>query len=90
VESLIGEADLGAPVRPVTELSLDMQPSTHAHSYGVLAGAIWNVAEGFDLDAAGRLASIDGTRAIELRLGLTWAIPVWHPRSPAENRDREE
>jgi hypothetical protein len=90
VESLIGEADLGASVRPVTELSLEVQPSTHARAYGVLAGAIWHVAESLDLDAAGRIASIDGTRAIELRLGLTWAIGVWHAAGAPEREDREE
>jgi hypothetical protein len=90
VESLIGEAELGAPVRPVSELSLEVQPSTHARAYGVLVGAIWHVAEGFDLDGAGRIARVDGTRAVELRMGLTWAIPVWHPVGPVESGDREK
>lgn len=82
--NLIGEALTGGPVRPVVELGWEIEPSTKAAEYSALAGAIWNVSEGFDLDAAGRIASVDGARAVEARVGLTWAMYAWEPPVPAE------
>ena len=69
---------MGATIRPVAELTWETQPSEKTNSYFGLLGAIWSVAEGFDLDAAGRVGSVAGERAFEIRLGLTWAVPVWH------------
>jgi len=75
--SLIGEADVGAPIRPVAELTWEAEPNEKVNSFFALAGGIWNVMEGVDVDAAGRIGSVDGERAFEVRLGLTWAVPVW-------------
>jgi len=30
------------------------------------------------VDAAGRVGSVDGARAFEVRLGLTWAFYLWN------------
>jgi hypothetical protein len=86
--SLIGEANLGPPVRPVAELSIETDLSSGSKTYSALAGAIWNVVEDLDLDAAGRIASIDGERAFEVRLGLTWAVSVWTPGSEHNEHER--
>jgi len=75
--SLIGEADVGAAIRPVAELTWETEPNAKINSFFALAGGIWNVTEGLDLDAAGRIGSVDGERAFEVRLGLTWAVPLW-------------
>jgi len=82
--SLIGEFELGAPVRPVVELSFETEPKAGSNTYSVLGGAIWGVSEGFDLDAAAVFASVDGTAAYEIRLGLTWAVEVWTPAGGAD------
>jgi hypothetical protein len=75
--SLIGEFDVGSQVRPVAELGFALEPSSGAKEYSALGGAIWNVTEGFDLDAAARVGKLDGLNTFEARLGLTWAVPVW-------------
>jgi len=75
--NLIGEFDVGSRLRPVAELGFELEPSSRAKSYTALGGVIWNATEGLDLDAAGRVGSLDGERAFEVRLGLTWAVPVW-------------
>jgi len=77
--SLIGEMDLGAPIRPVAEVSFEIDVNSGEKTFGALGGAIWNVTEGFDLDAAGRIASVDGERGFDVRLGLTWAVAAWTP-----------
>jgi hypothetical protein len=75
--NLIAEFDVGSRLRPVAELGFEIEPSSGATGYTGLAGVIWNVTEGLDLDAAGRVGRLDGERAFEARLGLTWAVPVW-------------
>lgn len=76
--NLIGEADLGGPVRPVAELGWATDQAG-AQTYTGLAGAIWSVSDGFELDAAGVIGSIEGELAFEGRVGLTWAIEGWAP-----------
>jgi hypothetical protein len=75
--NLIGELDVGSKLRPVAELGFEIEPSSGAKGYTALGGVIWSVTEGFDLDAAARVGRLDGERAFEARLGLTWAVPVW-------------
>lgn len=95
--SLIAEAKLQSPVRPVAEFVFERDFKAHENRYSGLVGAIWNVTDGFDLDAAGVIATIAGERAFEVRLGLTWAIPVWGSpegggteESRAESQPRHE
>jgi hypothetical protein len=76
--SLIGELDWGAATRTVTELSWS-RDDAGANTYSVLAGAIWQASEGLDFDAAARVATADGQRVFEARVGLTWAFPLWTP-----------
>jgi hypothetical protein len=80
--NLIGEVDLGSRLRPVVELGWETEVSSKTNTFSALAGAIWNVSEGFDVDAAGRVARVDGTSAFEARIGLTWAVYAWEPAQP--------
>jgi len=48
----------------------------------MLLGAIWTLKESFVLDLGIRGARIGDENAAEVRLGFTWAIPMW---SPTEN-----
>jgi hypothetical protein len=88
LSSLIGEIDLGAPVRPVAEVSFEIDVSSGEKTIGVLGGAIWNVTEGLDLDAAGRIASVDGEGGFDVRLGLTWAVAAWTPGEESKQHDK--
>jgi hypothetical protein len=86
--SLIAEAKLNSPVRPVAEFVFEREFSAHENRYSGLLGAIWEVTEGFDLDAGGVIATIGGERVFEARLGLTWAFPVWEPKESAATEAR--
>lgn len=77
--SLIAEADVSSPIRPVAEVTWETVPNEKTNSFFGLLGAIWSVSAGVELDAAGRIGSVDGTRAFEARLGLTWATYLWTP-----------
>lgn len=74
---LILEAPHSWPVRPVSELFIERignAPVTRS----ALAGAIWSAAPSIALDVALRAAREDERAVLELRLGFTWAISVWH------------
>jgi hypothetical protein len=43
----------------------------------VLVGAIWNMKESFALDVGVRGAHVGVDRVAEIRLGFTWALPMW-------------
>jgi hypothetical protein len=75
---LIAELDSGAAVRPVAEVSWS-RDADGLNTYSALGGAIWQATDGLDLDAAVRVATVDGQGAFEARLGLTWAVPLWVP-----------
>jgi hypothetical protein len=75
---LIGELASGFEVRPVAELSWS-RDGAGLNTYSALVGAIWQAANGLDLDAAGRIATVDGQQVYEARFGLTWAVSVWVP-----------
>jgi hypothetical protein len=71
------------PVRPVSELYLDKN-FAGGSTESALLGAIWHVRDSFDLDVAVRGARVESENAVEVRLGLTWAIAMWEP---AKGRD---
>ncbi len=72
-------------VRPVAELYYDVD-FVAGSTESALVGAIWSVRESFDLDLAVRGARVEAENAVEVRLGLTWAIAIWEP-APAVTRD---
>jgi hypothetical protein len=73
-------------VRPVAELFVEREFDVET-TYSGLVGAIWTLRDSFSLDLAGRVASIDGHDAEEVRLGFTWAVTVWKPAA-ASNEAR--
>jgi hypothetical protein len=81
---VIGEGRFGAPVRPVAELFGAWNPSVKTRQLSALAGAIWSVAPGLEVDAAVRVAAMSQVAAFEGRLGLTWTVAVWEPRSASQ------
>jgi len=73
---VIIEGPRSLAIRPVSELFYRRE-RTSGVSYSALLGAIWPAREALVVDTGFRLAREDGARALELRLGLTWAFPVW-------------
>ena len=69
-------------VRPVTELFAEKEFNGVATG-SVLVGAIWNVKDSFQLDLGVRGARIGDDDAAEVRLGLTWSIPMWETKENA-------
>ena len=63
-------------VRPVAEIFTEREVSAD-RSYSALAGAIWEVADGFAVDAAVRYAAQTQNHEVEFRFGLTWGVPLW-------------
>ena len=63
-------------VRPVAEIFTEREVSAD-RSYSALAGAIWEVTDGFAVDAAVRYAAETQTNEVEFRFGLTWGVPLW-------------
>ncbi len=63
-------------VRPVAEFFYDKDFATD-QTASALVGAIWTVSDSLALDAALRGAREEGDYALEVRLGLTWAVPLW-------------
>jgi hypothetical protein len=75
----------GAPdhgVRPVAEAFFETGDQTVVSG---LVGAIWAVSASLSLDTGLRTARVAGERASEIRLGLTWATPVWSSVSHVES-----
>jgi hypothetical protein len=77
--SLITEFRIDAKAWPVAELLWERTLGSGASVYSALAGGIWRVCQGVDLDAAVKVASVLGSSAFEARLGFTWAFQVWTP-----------
>jgi hypothetical protein len=69
-------------VRPVCEIFFSRDFGGD-DTQSVLVGAIWTAKESFALDVGVRGARIGEERAAELRLGFTWAIPLWEPATSA-------
>ena len=74
--SLIAEGPREWIVRPVGEVSLEHEVNVGTF-YSALVGAIWQVSDRLSIDAAVRAAHSTDGGIFELRLGLTWALPVW-------------
>lgn len=74
-------------VRPVAEAFYD-QDFTGGATESLLVGALWTVRESFVLDVGVRGARVGDENAAEVRLGLTWAIPMWE--TPETARDGGE
>jgi hypothetical protein len=69
-------------VRPVMEAFFD-EDFAVGSTGSLLLGAIWSVRESFELDLGVRGARLGDENALEVRLGLTWAIRMWGEERPA-------
>ena len=81
--SVIVEGPEAFTVRPVAELFIEHAFKANATTYSALLGAIWPAAESLSVDGALRLAREGGVRALEVRVGFTWAAALWSPSAPA-------
>src|ERR1035438_6003740 len=70
-------------VRPVAELFVEREFDVET-TYSGLVGAIWAVDDAFSLDVGVRGALIEGEHAEEVRLGFTWALPIWGSKDDAK------
>jgi len=87
--SLITEFRFSETAWPVAELLWERELRSGASIYSILAGMIWSVSEGLDLDAAVVVASVEGNPSYEGRLGFTWAVPFWEPSNQQPSEDQE-
>lgn len=63
-------------VRPVAETYVAAERGKPSVTVSGLAGLIWRASSQVALDAAVRVASVSGTGLVEVRLGLTWDLPL--------------
>jgi hypothetical protein len=63
-------------VRPVAETYVEAERGEPSATVSGLAGLIWRVSSGVAADAALRVATVSGTGVLEVRLGLTWDLPL--------------
>lgn len=80
--SVILEGSPKLTVRPVTEVFAE-RTINGGSEYSALVGAIWSVRDSLALDLGLRAARVEGATAGEVRLGFTWAFPVWAPSETA-------
>jgi hypothetical protein len=70
-------------VRPVAELFVEREFDVET-TYSGLVGAIWAVDDAFSLDVGVRGALVEGEHVEEVRLGFTWALPIWGSKDNAK------
>lgn len=63
-------------VRPVAETYLEAERGAPFVTASALAGLIWRVSASIAADAAVRVATVSGTGMVEVRVGLTWDLPL--------------
>lgn len=74
--SLIAEGPERWGLRPVAEIAAQTE-RTRGSAWSALGGAVWEVNDRLALDAAFRGGRGDDGTTREVRLGLTWTLPVW-------------
>jgi hypothetical protein len=85
--TIVEGAGRGA-VRPVAEV-FAVRDSAGRHGESVLAGMVWTARKGLAFDVALRKARTEEHPISEIRIGLTWVIPVARPSAPAGTGTRE-
>ena len=63
-------------VRPVGETYVEAEHGSPSVTVSGLLGLIWRASPRVSLDAAVRVATVDGNGLVEVRLGLTWDVPL--------------
>lgn len=81
--SVIVEGPHEQAVRPVAEILVEDAASEDLVVSG-LVGAIWRASDAFSFDAAVRAGRVGDERMAEVRLGFTWAVPIWESAARRE------
>lgn len=84
--SVILEGPNDLVVRPVAEVFVD-HDFDEGTTVSALFGAIWTLSDDFTLDVGLRAAELEDEPVQELRLGFTWAVPVWAPKGSADAKN---
>src|SRR5260370_1051120 len=76
-EGVIIEGPFATPLRPVAELFVEHEFLADETTCSALAGAIWPARDWLGFNFGLREARIGHQPATEVRLGVTWALPLW-------------
>jgi len=63
-------------VRPVGEVHVEAEHAVPGVTSSFLGGLIWRISPRVSTDAAVRVGTISGVGLVELRVGLTWDLPL--------------
>lgn len=63
-------------VRPVGEVYVEAEHTVPGVTSSFLGGLIWRISSRVSTDAAVRAGTISGVGLVELRVGLTWDVPL--------------
>jgi hypothetical protein len=72
----IVEGPTGWTVRPVGEVYVEAEHSVPGVTASFLGGLVWRLSSRVSTDAALRVATVSGSGLVELRVGLTWDLPL--------------
>ena len=85
VSGLILETLARHAVHPVAELLFRHELELGSDAvYSVLVGGIWRASDNFVFDFGAREELVDRNPATEVRVGLTWTLPIWTIATPSE------
>jgi hypothetical protein len=73
---VIVEGPVDWVVRPVAETYVEGEVGGPPVTFSGLGGAIWRISPVLSADAALRIGTVEGTGLVEVRVGLTWDIPL--------------
>ncbi|HET9157046.1 MAG TPA: hypothetical protein VFN91_10290 [Myxococcaceae bacterium] len=63
-------------VRPVGEVYVEAEHAVRGVTSSFLGGLIWRISPRVSTDAAVRAGTVSGVGLVELRVGLTWDVPL--------------
>ena len=63
-------------VRPVGEFYVEAEHAIPGTTTSLLGGLVWRISPRVSGDAALRVGTVSGTGLVELRVGLTWDVPL--------------
>ena len=72
----IAEGPAEWTVRPVGEVYVEAEHAVPGVTSSFLGGVIWRISPRVSTDAAVRVGTVSGTGLVELRVGLTWDVPL--------------
>jgi hypothetical protein len=85
VSSLIFETLARHAVHPVAEILFRREIELGSDTvYSVLIGGIWRASDHFVFDFGAREELVDQNLATEVRVGLTWTLPIWTTAQTSE------